>query len=161
LLDVARRVLDAGYKAQFVVVGEGHLRGELEAKRRRLGLEDDVVFTGWVTNAADLVLPTLDMFFQPSLWEAMSVVVLEAMAAGKPVVVTRVGENSHIVQDGVNGLLVDPSDVDGMATAIGRLIDDASLRIGLGREARATVEQRFTVEHMTRAYEEVYLDMLR
>lgn len=161
LLDVARRVLDAGYKARFVVVGGGHLRTELEEKRRRLGLEDDVVFTGWVTNAAELALPTFDIFFQPSLWEAMSVVILEAMAAGKPIVATRVGENTRIIEDGVDGLLVNPKDVHGMARAIGRLIDDASLRVELGRAARAKVERRFTVQQMTRAYEEVYLDMLR
>lgn len=161
LLDVARKVLDAGYKARFVVVGEGHLRAELEEKRRRLGLENDVVFTGWVVNAADVVLPALDIFFQPSLWEAMSVVILEAMAAGKPIVATRVGENTQIIEDGVDGLLVEPKDVDGMARAIGRLIDDTGFRVGLGRAARSKVERRFTVQHMTQAYERVYLDMLR
>lgn len=161
LLEVAKRIRDVGRKALFVVVGEGHLRPELEAKRRQLGLDDTVVFTGWVTNAADLVLPTLDIFFQPSLWEAMSVVILEAMAAGKSIVATRVGENPEIIEDGVDGLLVPPKDIDAMVVAIERLMDDAALRLRLGRAARSKVEQRFTVEHMTRAYEQVYLDTLK
>jgi glycosyltransferase involved in cell wall biosynthesis len=161
LLEVAKRIRASGRKALFVVVGEGHLRAELEAKHRQLGLDDIVVFTGWVTNAADLALPVFDIFFQPSLWEAMSVVILEAMAAGKPIVATRVGENPEIIEDGIDGLLVPPKDIDAMVAAIERLMDDAALGLRLGRAARAKVEQRFTVERMTRAYEQVYLDTLR
>jgi glycosyltransferase involved in cell wall biosynthesis len=160
LLEVAKRIRDSGRKTLFVVVGDGHLRPELEAKRRRLGLDDDVVFTGWVTNAAARALPAFDILFQPSLWEAMSVVVLEAMGAGTPVVATRVGENPKVIEHGVDGLLVQPKDIDGMAAALTHLMDDADLRLRLGRAARAKVEQRFTVAHMTRAYEQAYLDAL-
>ncbi|MGA6826477.1 glycosyltransferase family 4 protein [Nitrospira sp. NS4] len=161
LLDVAKVIRDSGRKAVFVIVGEGHLRAELEAKQRELGLEGTVVLTGWVTNAADVALPTFDIFFQPSLWEAMSMVILEAMAAGKPVVATRVGENGQVIEDGVDGLLVQPRNVGEMAAALGRLIDDAALRVRLGEAARLKVEQRFTVEHMTNAYEAVYSELLR
>lgn len=160
LLDVAKLVQDSGRQAVFVIVGEGHLREELEAKRRRLGLEEMVVFTGWITNAAEAVLPTFDIFFQPSLWEAMSMVILEAMAAGKAVVATRVGENSHAIADGVDGLLVTPRDVDEMAKAINRLIDDAALRLRLGEAARCKVEQQFTVTRMVREYEQAYKDVM-
>lgn len=161
LLDVAKAIRDSGRKAVFVIVGEGQLRAELEAKRRQLGLEDTVVLTGWITSAAEAVLPTFDIFFQPSLWEAMSVVILEAMAAGKPIVATRVGENPQVMDNGVDGLLVEPRDISGMAAAIGRLIDDPALRQRLGNAARAKVERRFTVDHMTRAYEDVYLDLMK
>lgn len=158
LLAVARRFRDAGDHVRFVVVGEGYLRPELEATRRELGLDDTVVFTGWVPNAAESTLPDLDVFFQPSLWEAMSVVVLEAMAAGKPIVATRVGETPEILEDGVDALLVERGDIGGMAAALGRLIDDPCLRSRLGRAARQKAE-RFTVANMTRAYERVYLGL--
>ena len=161
LLDVAKAIRDSGRKSIFVVVGDGQLRAELEGKRKLLGLEDDVVFTGWVNNAADVALPAFDIFFQPSLWEAMSMVILEAMGAGKPVVASRVGENSKVIEDGIDGLLVQPRDIGGMVAALGRLIDDAALRIRLGEAARLKVQQRFTVKHMTRAYEEIYLDLMR
>jgi len=161
LLDVAKQIQDSGRKAVFVIVGEGSLWTELEAKRRQLGLEEMVVLTGWITNAADVALPTFDIFFQPSLWEAMSMVILEAMAARKAIVATSVGENGRIIEDGVDGLLVQPRDIGGMAAALGRLIDDAALRIRLGESARLKVQQRFTVEHMTRAYEEIYLDLMQ
>jgi glycosyltransferase involved in cell wall biosynthesis len=158
VMRVARRLRDRGVEARFVIVGEGQLRDELEALRRELGLEDAVQFAGWITSAAEAALPAFDVFFQPSLWEAMSVVTLEAMAAGKPVVVTRVGEASRIIEDGVDGLLVTPADVDGMAAALARLLGDAELRARMGAAARATVERQLTIDHMTRAYERVYLE---
>lgn len=158
LMHVARRVLDAGLPAQFVVVGEGKLRAELEQLRHELGLDEAVVLTGWVTNAAERVLPVVDIFFQPSLWEAMSVVTLEAMAAGKPIVVTRVGEAADIVEDGVDGMLVDPGDVDAMAAALCTLIGDLPLRRRLGQAAHGKVNRQFTVAAMTRAYESIYLE---
>ncbi len=86
----------------------------------------------------------------------MSIVLLEAMAAGRPVVATAVGEAPHIIEDGVEGLLVEPKDVAAMATALRRLINDAALRDRLGRCAVAKVARRFTVEQMTRAYEDIY-----
>lgn len=161
LLDVAKVVRDSGRKVVFVIVGEGQLRGELEAKRDQLGLQGTVILTGWVKNAAEVALPAFDIFCQPSLWEAMSMVILEAMAAGKPIVATRVGENGHVIDDGVDGRLVQSKDVEGMAEALGRLIDDPALRVRLGEAARAKVARRFTIDHMTRAYESAYLDLMR
>ncbi len=159
LLQVARRVKDAGCPATFVIVGEGHLRKELEAMRDDLQLNDSVVLTGWVPNAADRALPNFDVFFQPSLWEAMSMVVLEAMGSGRAVVATRVGENTHVIDDGVDGLLVDAGDVDGQAAALIRLIADADLRQRMGAAAKRRVAENFTVTHMARAYELIYLDL--
>lgn len=161
LLDVARRVHDARRAVTFVIVGDGHLRPVVEARRRELGLEDRVVLTGWLPNAAQAALPAFDIFFQPSLWEAMSVVVLEAMAASKPVVATTVGENPHVIAHEADGLLVRPRDIDGMAAALIRVIDDPELRQRLGSAARRKVEQQGTVAHMARAYEQIYLDVLR
>lgn len=156
LMRVARRVVDAGFNVTFVVVGEGQLRPELEALRHELGLDDRVKLPGWITNAAEVALPQFDVFFQPSLWEAMSVVILEAMATARPIVATRVGETPQILEDGVDGLLVNPRDIDGMAAALTRLLGDAALRTRLGEAGRSKVDGRFTVEHMTRAYERVY-----
>jgi glycosyltransferase involved in cell wall biosynthesis len=161
VMRVARRLLDAGLRVQFAIVGEGVLRKELEALRHELGLDEDVVLTGWLTSAADVALPAFDVFFQPSLWEAMSVVTLEAMASGKPVVVTRVGEAPKIIEDGVDGRLVDPKDVDGMVAALRPLLEDAALRRRMGEAAQRKIGDRFTVAHMTRAYEDVYADVVR
>ena len=161
LLEVARRVVDAGHDVRFVIVGEGRLRPMIEARRRELGLDGHVVLTGWLTDAAVRALPTFDIFFQPSLWEAMSMVTLEAMAVGRPIVATRVGEAPAILEDGRDGFLVEPRDVDGMTAALLRLITEPGLRERVGEAARRKVEGRFTVQDMTQAYEAIYEEMCR
>jgi glycosyltransferase involved in cell wall biosynthesis len=90
----------------------------------------------------------------------MSVAILEAMAAGKPVVATRVGENPRVIADGVDGVLVNAKDIDGMAAALRRVIDDADLRRRLGTAGATKVANQFTIAHMSRAYEKVYLELL-
>lgn len=157
LLLVAQRLRDIDPRVLFVVVGEGVLRPELEAQRTALGLDDTVALPGWIKDASRVALPEFDVFFQPSRWEAMSIAVLEAMAAGRPIVATRVGENAHVIEHGVDGLLAEPGDVQGMAEALGLLVRDAGLRQQLGAAAARKAAERFTVEQMTRAYERIYL----
>ena len=157
LIEVAARFRHRRDELCFIVVGEGYMRAELERLRREHDLDDMVVFTGWVPNAADVALPAFDVFFQPSLWEAMSVALLEAMAAAKPIVATRVGEAPFVLEDGGNALLVNAKDIDGMTFALTRVIDNAHLRRTLGCAAKRTVNEHFTVAGMTREYEEIYL----
>lgn len=160
LLAVARKLRDSGRRVRFVVVGDGAMRTELEELRRRLAVEDTVVLAGWVKDASKVAVPDFDIFFQPSLWEAMSIAILEAMAAGVPVVATRVGENPYIIEHGTDGLLVEPGDVDAMACELSKVIDDSRLRKQLGAAGRDKVSHHFTVEHMTRAYEQIYQELV-
>ncbi len=142
------------------IVGDGPLRDELIAKSNSLGLDQVVKFVGWVDNAPAAILPKMDIFVQSSLWEAMSMVVLESMAAGKPVVVTDVGDNRHVIENGKNGIIVPKMDPQKMAQEIERLILDKNLRLELGQNARQKVTADCTVESMARNYERLYLDVL-
>jgi glycosyltransferase involved in cell wall biosynthesis len=160
LLAVARKVKDARGNVHFAIIGEGRLRPRLETMRSELGLDDTVTLCGWVTNAAQVALPALDIFFQPSLWEAMSIALLEAMATGRPIVATRVGEAIHVVEDGKDGILVEPKDIDGMTAALCRLIDDAGLRKSMSIAASEKAKRQFSVANMTRAYEDLYISLL-
>jgi len=160
-LAVASRFRDQSNTVRFVIVGDGPLRPALEEKRRELGLEELVIFAGWMPNANEVALPAFDIFFQPSLWEAMSIALLEAMAAAKPVVATHVGEAPHMIEDGLDGYLVESRDLEHMATALRRLIDDPNLRSRLGEAAREKVSKSFSVERMTRSYEAIYQDMVQ
>ena len=155
LLTVARQCRDAGQRMQFVIVGDGPLRPMLEQRRRELGLDDTVVITGWIQNAAARVLPSFDVFFQPSRWEAMSIAILEAMANAKPIVATTVGDNAHVLEDGVTGLLVESGNIPSMVSALTRAANP-DLRHTLGRAALARYTEKFTLEHMVHAYEDVY-----
>lgn len=132
-LKVAWRFRDEGDCVRFGVVGEGPLRLQFNAARRELDLEETVAFTGWVEHASEIAVPAFDVFFQPFLWEAMSIALLEAMAAGKPVVASRVGEASYTIAGGQDGLLVDPGDIDGMPTALPRLVAAPGPRELIGR----------------------------
>lgn len=161
LLDVAARLKSQGEKVVFVIAGEGPLRKGLEQKSERLGLTDTVYFIGWVKDAAARLLPKVDIFFQPSLWEAMSVVVLEAMAAGKPIVATRVGENPKVLEHERDGLLVDARNTDQMISALTRLIHEPDLGARLGAEAKSKFYRTFTADRMARDYERLYLEVLR
>jgi glycosyltransferase involved in cell wall biosynthesis len=155
LLTVARQCRDAGQRMQFVIVGDGPLRPMLEQRRRELGLDDTVAITGWIQNAAARVLPSFDIFFQPSRWEAMSIAILEAMANAKPIVATTVGDNAHVLEDGVTGLLVESGNIPSMVSALTRAANP-DLRHTLGRAALARYTEKFTLEHMVHAYEDVY-----
>jgi glycosyltransferase involved in cell wall biosynthesis len=158
LLETARRCKDAGRHMQFVIVGDGPMRPMLEQRRRELGLDDTVVFTGWIDNAATAALPAFDVFFQTSRWEAMSIAILEAMASGKPIVATRVGDNPHVIEDGVSGVLVESGNAAVMADALAR-VGDRNLREKLGTAARSRFQQLFTLERMIKSYEGVYSEL--
>lgn len=160
LLDTAHALKRTHDNFAFVVAGDGPLRRELEEKSRALGLEDTVFFLGWVEDASSRLMPVFDIFYQPSLWEAMSVVVIEAMSAGKPVVATDAGENRHIIRNGKSGLIIKTADIAGAAAALSRLIDDAGLRSGFGVEAKAFYESNCMVGHMVKKYEDLYSELL-
>lgn len=87
--------------------------------------------------------------------------ILEAMAAGCPVVATAVGGVPGLIQDGVNGILVPPADADALASAIGALLRDPLRRASLAAEGRATFEAGYTAERMARSYEALYLRQAR
>ncbi len=117
LLDAAPAVLARCPRADFVIVGAGALREAHEAQARDLGIADRVTFTGARPDAIE-ILKTFDLFVSPSRYEGLPTVVLEAIAAGLPVVATRVSGNSELIEDGVSGLLAPPEDPRGLADAL-------------------------------------------
>jgi glycosyltransferase involved in cell wall biosynthesis len=160
LLRSAAILRDSGEQFVLLLAGGGVLHDSLRAQARDLGLGEHVRFLGWVSQASDRVLPACDIFVQSSLWEAMSVVVLEAMAAGKSMVVTRVGENPHAVIDGETGLTVPPASPEAMAAALQKLLHDSDLRRRLGHAARQRYVDMFTTQHMITAYEDLYRELI-
>ena len=159
LLRAVALMRDRGERFELVVAGGGPLESALRAQVQQLNLGQHVRFLGWVPQASDRVLPQCDIFVQSSLWEAMSIVVLEAMASGKPMVVTQVGDNSRVVLDGETGLLVPPADPTALADGLTKLLHDRDLRQRLGTAARRRYEATFTTQHMIRAYEDLYREL--
>jgi glycosyltransferase involved in cell wall biosynthesis len=160
LLDAAAMLKQSGEKFHLVLAGHGALKEVLQQRARALGLDEHVKFLGWVSEASRKLMPVCDIFVQSSLWEAMSVVVLEAMAAGKPMTVTTVGENPHVVLNEETGLTVPPGDARALADSLRRLLRDERLRDSLGRAARRRYEEHFTNAHMVRAHESLYTELV-
>jgi glycosyltransferase involved in cell wall biosynthesis len=143
----------------YIVVGEGGERVSLEHRAAEAGVASRVIFTGWSENATAL-LRGFDVFVQPSRYEGLPLSVLEAMAAGLPIVASNVGSVGEALEPELNGLLVPREDPSALATAVGRLLGDKQLRLRLGRQARQTWAARFDVAVMVKEYERLYLELL-
>ncbi|MDD5557269.1 MAG: glycosyltransferase [bacterium] len=156
-LRAARLIADASPAARFLVAGEGAMRRGLEEEARSLGLAGAVRFLG-LRGDARRILAAADLVMFSSVSEGVSLALLEAMAAGRAVVTTRVGGNREVVRDGVDGLLVPPTDPAALAGAVLRLLGNPGERERLGRAAAETVERRFNRERwlaeMAAVYEE-------
>ncbi len=145
--------------ARLVFLGEGPARPQLEQQARGLGLEGSLSFRGFQDRVADY-LDLADALVHPSLTEGMPNVVLEAMAAGRPVVATRVGGIPELLADEESGLLVPPRDPAALAQAVIRLLQEPGLAAALGQSAERRARERFSVEAMVEATEAVYRSLL-
>jgi glycosyltransferase involved in cell wall biosynthesis len=118
-----------------------------------------VRFAGWRVDVPEL-LPAIDVFVMPSLWEACSIGLLEAMAAQRPIVVTDVADHRSFIRDGVDGLIIRSRDPQAIVEAVGSCLDNPIRAAEMGRSAGRRFAEQFTVAHMARQYESLYLDMV-
>jgi glycosyltransferase involved in cell wall biosynthesis len=160
LLATARRLLEKHANVVFFVIGDGPLRQSLQGAAEAMRINENVIFTGRRDDMA-AVYAALDIVVLPSFFEGLPVVVLEAWAAGKALVASRVGAIPAIVREGETGLLVEPRDGSGLESALSRLLDDAQLRNTLGKNGHSLVREQFSAEGMARAYLNVYQDAVR
>jgi len=144
--------------AKFYVIGDGPRRKYLKELTHHLGIEEDVVFTGRVPyHEMYYVLSNIaDVCVSSSLGELFPFYILECMAARKPIVATNVGGVSEAVMDGVNGYLVPPRDPNSLAKAILKLINSPETAREMGARGRKLVEQRFSMDVITRKLNDVY-----
>jgi glycosyltransferase involved in cell wall biosynthesis len=154
------RLKAAGVDCAAALAGEGAERRRIEASIARLGLADRVHLLGAVVNVAD-VLGAADLFVLPSRVEGLPLALLEAMAAGKPVIATAVGGVPEVVESNVNGVLVPPNDEAALADAIAALARSPEERARLGDAARRTIERGgFTEEAYLASLTKLYGELL-
>jgi glycosyltransferase involved in cell wall biosynthesis len=146
-----------GRGATLLVAGDGPLRDRLENEARELGVV--AVFLGYRGDVAE-ILGALDVFVLPSVTEGLPLVVLEAMAAGCPVVATRVGGIPEAVRDGETGWLVPPADPDALARAIHHALGDRARAAAYAAAGRERVRRLFTAERMVEKTLAVYREAL-
>jgi glycosyltransferase involved in cell wall biosynthesis len=158
-LDVLLQALALVEEAKLVLVGDGPERGRLEALAESLGISGRVHLAGYREDVWPW-LAACDVFALSSEWEGMPNAVLEAMAAGLPVVATRVGGTPDVVVEGVTGYLVPSDDPLALARALKALIRDSGLRYQMGAAGRHRVEERFSVERMVERTQALYEELL-
>jgi glycosyltransferase involved in cell wall biosynthesis len=157
-LRAAARLGDKFPNVEFLLIGDGPLRPELERQAVALGLQSRVRFLG---DRRDIpaILASIDVSVVPSVSESLSNVMLESMAAGVPVVATAVGGNLELGGDG-RVLLVPPNDEEALAAGLERVLADEELRRGMSYRARQFALENFGVERIHQQYCELYSDVL-
>ncbi len=146
-------------QARLLVVGSGPIQPQLTQMAEALGIRESIEFAGLQTDVV-AQLHRAGIAILPSRWEGMPNAVLEAMACGISCIATRVSGSEDIIQQGANGLLVEVEDYEAMAEALITLLCDTTLAERCGQAARATVEQRYSLEHITDMYIELYESMI-
>jgi len=143
-LKAARRVLDSGIDASFVLAGDGPERSKLEGLARNLALGAKAKFLGFRNDMYD-VINVMDIFVISSFHEGIPMALLEAMALRKPIVATSVGGITEVVEGDVSGVLVPPGDDDKLAAACVRVLAEVELKGSLSTAARKRVEDEFSI----------------
>jgi len=159
-LEAARMVLVDLPATRFLVVGDGVAFEEVRRRVHELGLESQVIMTGFRRDIPE-VMAALDVLVLPSTRsEAVSQVILQSLALGTPVVGTTVGGTPEVVRDGVSGRLVPPADVPALAAAILNLLRDPQRARAMARAGQALVQARYTIDAMMARTSSVYSELL-
>jgi glycosyltransferase involved in cell wall biosynthesis len=157
LLEAAQALAGETPVMRFLIVGDGPRRSHLEALRVRLALGDRVIFTGKRDDIPEL-LHLADVLVLPShaAVETLPLAVLEAMAAGVPVVASAVGSVPDLIEDGVNGRLIAPASAGGLTEAIRSIMNDPKEAENLAARAKTTVSSKYTADLMVAKYEALF-----
>jgi len=131
---------------------------EIKKMVRDFGIENDVYFTGVITNIKDAI-NSLDIVVLPSLDERCSRTLLESIACAKPIVTTNVGGNPEIIKDGFNGILVEPKNANQLADALIQLIDNEELRDRFGTNGRILAENNFDINENIKRIKKIYFKL--
>jgi|GEM_PF-1246273 len=159
LIDAFRMIAQERDDTCLVIVGEGEERHPLEKKVGDAGLSDKVFFLGEQTQISEL-LAIFSVFVLSSVSESSPISIMEAMAAGLPVVATNVGGNAKLVTSGSGGFIVEPRDAASMKDAILKIIENKGLAVKMGECNKKIVFSKYNIENTLRKYEDLYTQTL-
>lgn len=143
----------------FLIVGDGDLKIQMLALSKDLDLDKYITFVDFRNDIPD-ILNAIDIFCLPSLWEGLPIALLEAMSMRKAILASKIDGITDLIEDGVNGLLVPPADVESLSNALQSLTRDKQLIQNLGFEAEKTVKEKFNISTMTKSIEAVYQEFI-
>lgn len=159
LLEAIGKLGDRHPDAHWFLLGDGPLRAPLEAQIAELGLGERVTLLG-IRGDVPRLLQGMDLFVMPSLWEGLSLAMLEASAAGLPLLVTDVSGTKAIVEPGRTGWVVAPGDADALATAMSQVLDHPESWAVLGQAGRRKMEVEFGIEPVAAQMLALYREVL-
>lgn len=159
LIEAFRKVTLCENNATLLLIGDGELRYEIEKYVSEKGLSERVRFLGLRKDIPEL-LAASDIFVLSSDWEGLPLAVIEAMAAGKPVIATAVGGLPELIADGINGILVPPGYETALANAMTKMATNPIAAKQMGEIGRKVAKDKFAGEGMVREYEKLYLKEL-
>jgi glycosyltransferase involved in cell wall biosynthesis len=155
LLEAWKKVVGNVATARLILLGDGPLLGEMKTLTRELGIGDSVDFRGHVHEVPDF-LRAADIFILPSLQEGMPNALLEAMACGMAPVGTRIGGVVDLIQEGVNGILAEPGDSDGLAEGMLKLLRDKHLADAIALRSYETIRDHYHLDSIVPRYRDLY-----
>jgi glycosyltransferase involved in cell wall biosynthesis len=159
ILVAFKRLRDNGVDATLCLVGDGPDRRDLEHRAHELGVVRDTLFLGYQEDVAPFYA-AFDALVLPSSNEGTPVSAIEALAAGRPVVATKVGGVPDVVRDGEDGFLVEPGATDELAERLERLARDPDLRARMGERGRERVLPRYAVDRLVADVDQLYRALL-
>ena len=158
LVKTAKLVINQHPDVTFVIVGREDAHGEISRLKKlaeELGIQQRIIFTGFQRDVFKL-MSIFDVFILTSLYEGLSVALLEAMSMGKPAIAPRVGGIPEVIKDGLSGFLVPARDPETMAEKISQILKSRALYNKMSRNAVQTVQKQFSIQEMVRQLEHVY-----
>ena len=154
-IKVMNEILKRGHKAKLIIVGDGPMYDDCRLTISKFKLDDHVLLLGTRLDARELI-NDMDIVTLFSRWEGLPIAIIEAMFAAKPVVSSSVGGIPEIIDEGVNGFLIDDFDITKAADQISSLLENKSLRLSIGRAARQKAMESFSKDRMVENYDKVY-----
>jgi glycosyltransferase involved in cell wall biosynthesis len=147
MLQAMPAILEQFPTAKFAICGTGELEAEHRAEAKALGIESSVLFLGFRSDIREFLVAS-DIFVHPSLWEGLSISLMEAMGSGTPIAASRIPGNVEMIDHEKNGLLMEPADPDSIAATINRMLADREWSKALGIQAAADARRLFTIDRM-------------
>ena len=141
------------------IVGEGYLKGELKKLVIKLGIDKEVEFLG-VRKDIARIMKSAKIFVLPSRWEGLPLTILEAMSNRMSIIATKVGGIPEVIENGKEGILVPPEDLEALARAVIKLFEDRKLRVKLGINAYKKVKEKYSIEVYTKNILDLYKSLI-
>lgn len=159
LIDSIPLILSEIDNIRFELIGDGPLMKNLQLKVNTMNLNKKVFFTGWLDNPYQNLL-NFDVFVLPSLKEGLSLSIMEAMSLGIPVVATKVGGVIELIEDSINGILVEPGDPKSIANGVISLLNNQCLRNEISKKACIKAKNKFSIRNTVAKIEGKYAELL-